>query len=392
METPAPTAAITAPPPPASRTEKRQLAIALVRDLRLSRAAVCRLVEEPKAWLGAGGLEAAALRVGVPAAQVSLARELAQNATREARREEEEAARRGLTILVRGADEDYPDALEDLALPPPVLYLSGRAEALVHRRAVAIVGARKMDAYGRDVARSFARELAKAGATIVSGFAIGVDSEAHDATLEAGGRTVAVLGCGLDIDYPRGSRARAAAIAQEGALITEFPLGCLPKPFNFPVRNRLIAALAQITLVIQARLRSGSLITANHALDLGRDVFAVPGRITDELALGVNNLIAEGAYLALCARDLIEKLGLAAPVPRQMKLDLPAEPAQPGEPGKKGKKTLLGCLAYAGEGKLAEELAEELGQTLDQVLGDLLELELEGRAERHPGPVYTLRR
>jgi DNA processing protein len=360
------------------------LLIAMNLDRRLGRPALCRLAGEIAAWTGAGDLASCARRIGVPAGQIARAREIGSRAARLAGEERRKAEELEVRILTR-ADHDYPAALEELALPPAVLYQRGRPEALAPRRALAIVGARKMDGYGRECARHFAHELAKAGVSIVSGFAIGIDSLAHDAAIEAGGATVAVLGCGLDIDYPAQSRARAAAIAEKGALISEFPLGWPPRPYNFPIRNRLIAALSGATLVIQAKLRSGSLITAHHALDLGRDVFAVPGRIFDELAMGTNNLIADGAHPARCAKDILERLGIEAPAAPLLATEAPA-PVKAGKPN-----PLLSCLAQHRDGMLAEDLAAELGQDLDQVLGTLLELELEGRVERRPGPLYVAR-
>lgn len=352
----------------------------------LTRPAFCRLALEMDTWLAEPDAAAAASRTGVPAGQIAKAWALLPAAARLAGEERGRAAGLGVHILTR-LDPGYPAALGELALPPPVLYLRGRPEALLARRAVAIVGSRRMDAYGGECARHFAGELARAGLPIVSGFAIGIDSLAHEIALENGGATLAVLGCGLDLDYPAGSRGRAASIAETGALITEFPLGCQPRPYNFPIRNRLIAALADATLVIQAKLRSGSLITAGHALDLGRDVFAVPGRIFDELAMGNNRLIADGAHPALCARDLLERLGIEAPSPKAARA-CPAATAAPPPPGN----PLLARLAAVPDGLLADDLATALDQPLDRVLGALLELELEGRVERRPGPLYVARR
>lgn len=377
----APLAALPSAVPPA--VPRRELLIAMNLGHRLTRPAFCRLALELDGWLDEPDPVAAAALVGVPAGQIVKARALLRDAGRLAAEELARAAARGIRILTR-LDDDYPEALAELALPPPVLYLRGRPEALTPRRAIAIVGSRRMDAYGRECTRHFAGELARAGVLIVSGFALGIDSLAHDTALEQGGATLAALGCGLDVDYPAGSRGRAAAIAETGALITEFPLGTQPRPFNFPIRNRLIAALADATLVIQAKLRSGSLITAGHALDLGRDVFAVPGRIFDELALGNNRLLADGAHPALCARDLLERLGVAAPPPAgEAGADREA-PFPAGNP-------LLTRLAQSRDGLLAEDLATATGQPLDRVLGGLLELELEGRIERRPGPLYVAR-
>lgn len=376
-----PSPASPSPPCPA-----RSLLIALSLGQRLARTAVCRLALDPAAWLGEANPAAAAARLGLPVAQVAKARQIARDAVRLAAEEEARAAALGCLILTR-LDDGYPPALAQLALPPPLLYLRGRPEALARRPSVAVVGARRMDGYGREAARHFAGALARAGVVVVSGFAIGIDSAAHDAALEEGGATVAVLGCGLDVDYPAGSRGRAAAIAEKGALITELPLGTPPRPLNFPIRNRLIAALAEATLVIEARLRSGSLSTAGHALELGRDVYAVPGRIFDELASGTNRLIADGAHPALGAADLLERLGIAAPAVPPAGSTAAASPRAPAF----SDHPLLAHLARTRDGMVAEDLADAVGQPLEQVLGALLELELAGRVDRRPGPVYVAR-
>ena len=366
----------------------RDLLIALNLAPKLSRAALCRLAVAPEVWQHEDP-KACAVKVGVPAGQIAKAKEAIRNASRIAADEQENARRQSVQILTRD-DAGWPRALTVLSMPPPVLYVRGRLETLDPARAVAIVGARRMDGYGRECTRRFARALAEAGFLIVSGFAMGIDSVAHDSTLEAGGATLAVLGCGLDLDYPRGSRPRAAAIAQTGALVTEFPLGWQPRPFNFPIRNRLIAAFADATLVVQAKARSGSLITAHHALDLGRDVYAIPGRILDELSQGTNHLIADGAFPALRPDDLLERLGVERPEsPKPASLSPRSEdPAPAGDPTQK----ILNLLAGTSDGKPAEDLSQALGIPLDQLLATLLELELEGKIVTDPGPVYVLRR
>lgn len=364
----------------------RELLIALNLAPKLSRAALCRLAAEPESWQHEDP-KACAVKVGVPAGQIAKAQEAARNAARIAAEEQERASRQSVQILTR-EDAAWPRALAALSLPPPVLYVRGRLETLDPARAIAIVGARRMDVYGRECTRRFARALAEAGLLIVSGFAMGIDSVAHDATLEAGGATLAVLGCGLDLDYPRGSRPRAAAIAKTGALITEFPLGWQPRPYNFPIRNRLIAAFADATLVVQAKARSGSLITAHHALDLGRDVFAIPGRILDELSQGTNNLIADGAFPALRPEDLLERLGVEQKAKPATKAGPDENSAPAGDPTQK----ILSLLAETADGRFAEDLSLTLGIPLDQILATLLELELEGKIVTDPGPVYVLRR
>jgi DNA processing protein len=257
---------------------------------------------------------------------------------------------------------------------------------------VAIVGSRRMDAYGREAATLFARELARAGLAIVSGFAHGVDAAAHRAALAApDGRTLAVLGTGLGVDYPRGHRRLGDEIAQRGALVTEFPCGARPQTWHFPVRNRLIAALASATLVVQAALRSGSLVTAHLALDLGRDVWAVPGRIFDELALGANGLLRDGAQLALDPRDLLESLPLAlrARLPELVphsSAGVRRDDPRPRPTGMAG--ATLEALV-PGEPRDPEEVAAAAKLGVQEVLGALLELELGGWVRRLPGPLFA---
>jgi DNA processing protein len=285
--------------------------------------------------------------------------------------------------LVTLADEGYPPALSQLAPPPPVLYLRGLRGELPAGPAVAIVGSRRADAYGREAAELFARSLAAAGVTVVSGFARGIDAAAHRGALAAGGPTVAVLGCGLGMDYPKGHGGLGDEIAARGALVTEFPCGLLPRAWHFPLRNRSIAALAAGTLVVQAALRSGSLITARHALDLGRDVWAVPGRIFDESSLGANALIREGAQLAQHPSDLLEVL-LPRAAARQ---PVPLFPAPGPEPPAGFAGQVLAAIP-PGETRVAEEIAVRLDAPVDRVLAALLELELGGVLKRMAGAVY----
>ena len=174
----------------------------------------------------------------------------------------------------------YPALLRELHDPPPRLYFRGGPAELLDLPAVAIVGARSCSPYGAQVARELARELGAAGVVVVSGLARGVDGEAHRGALAAGGLTVAVLGCGIDRDYPRAHAQLAGRIAESGAVVSEYPPGIEPSPWRFPARNRIVAGLARATVVVEARERSGALITADFALELGRDVFAVPGEIT----------------------------------------------------------------------------------------------------------------
>ena len=183
------------------------------------------------------------------------------------------------------------------------------------RPAVAIVGARACSAYGRQIARSLGRELAAAGLVVVSGLARGVDSEAHRGALEAAGTTVAVLGCGIDRDYPAANRELARQIAATGLVVSEYAPGVEPAPWRFPARNRIVAGLCAATVVVEARERSGALITADFALEEGREVFAVPGEITSALSAGSNALLRLGATPLTRAEDVLESFGLTAPEP-----------------------------------------------------------------------------
>jgi DNA processing protein len=194
------------------------------------------------------------------------------------------------------ADPAFPRALAAIFDPPAGLFLRGRAAPdLLDAPSIAVVGARSCSAYGAQVARLLGRELAAAGLVVVSGMARGVDGEAHRGALEAGGETVAVLGCGVDRDYPAAHADLARRICERGLIVSEYAPGVEPAPWRFPARNRIIAGLAAVTVVVEARERSGALITADLALEEGREVFAVPGEITSALSEGTNRLLALGA-------------------------------------------------------------------------------------------------
>jgi DNA processing protein len=229
-------------------------------------------------------------------------------------------AARGLRFVGRG-DRGYPALLRELHDPPPGLFLRGAAEAaLLTGRAVAIVGARACSSYGSQVARLLGRELAAAGLVVISGLARGVDGEAHRGALEAGGTTVAVLGCGVERDYPAAHAQLASRICERGLVVAEYAPGVEPAPWRFPARNRIIAGLAEATVVVEARERSGALITADFALEAGREVFAVPGEITSTLSSGTNALLRLGATPLTSADDVLEALGVEAAVSERREL------------------------------------------------------------------------
>jgi DNA processing protein len=208
----------------------------------------------------------------------------------------------------------FPRALASIFDPPAGLFLRGTAPAAVlDRPGVAIVGARSCSAYGAGVAQALGRELASAGLVVVSGLARGIDGAAHRGALEAGAPTVAVLGCGIDRDYPVAHAELARRVAATGLIVSEYPPGVEPAPWRFPARNRIIAGLAVAVVVVEARARSGALITADLALEEGREVFAVPGEITSSLSEGTNELVRLGATPLLRASDVLERFGVSAP-------------------------------------------------------------------------------
>ena len=222
--------------------------------------------------------------------------------------EMEKAEQAGVKVI-NWADPMYPPRLKEISDPPPVLYFRG--DILPEdERSVAVVGTRKATAYGREAALALSTDLARNGITIVSGLASGIDAIAHNAALEAGGRTIAVFGCGLDIIYPSGHSKLAGEIQRSGALVSEYPLGTRPKAGHFPMRNRIISGITLGTLVIEAPKHSGALWTVYHALEQNRDVLCVPGSIFSPASQGTNALIRDGAKLVLNYEDVLEELNL----------------------------------------------------------------------------------
>jgi DNA processing protein len=246
--------------------------------------------------------------------------------------------------------------------PPPGLFLRGAGDlALLSRPAVAIVGARACSGYGASIGRSLGRELARAGLVVVSGLARGIDAEAHRGALEAEGSTIAVLGCGIDRDYPAAHAELARRIAAKGLLVSEYAPGVEPAPWRFPARNRIVAGLSAATVVVEARERSGALITADLALEEGREVFAVPGEIGSALSAGTNALLKLGAALLTSSADVLDAYGLTPP-----------ESAEP--------EGLLDLLPAT-----ADELARRTGLPVGQVSQTLMQLELAGRLTVNDG-------
>ena len=268
----------------------------------------------------------------------------------------ERLAAGGYRFLPRSAPE-FPPLLRAIHDPPAGLFLRGALEPeLLSRPAVAIVGARASSGYGSSVARSLGRELAAAGLVVVSGLARGIDAEAHRGALDAAGTTVAVLGCGIDRDYPAAHAELARRVADAGLIVSEYAPGVEPAPWRFPARNRIVAGLCSATVVVEARERSGALITADLALEEGREVFAVPGEITSSLSAGTNALLKLGAALLTSAADVLASFGI--------------EPEQ----ARAESSPLLELLPAS-----ADELVRKTGLRADEIARALIELELEGR-------------
>jgi DNA processing protein len=285
------------------------------------------------------------------------------------------AATVGLDATCRH-DAAYPARLSDLAGPPAVLFAAGgeRLAVLLREPAVAIVGARRASAYGVEVARSLARGLSAAGVAVVSGMALGVDSAAHEGALEAGARTVAVLGGGADVPYPASKRVLHATLAEEAAVVSELPPDFRPRRWTFPARNRIIAALAELTVVIEAAERSGALITARIARDLGREVGAVPGHVTSPLAAGPNALLRDGAHLVDGPQAVLDLLfGVGA---RDVVL-------RAGDTGLEPR--LERTLRAVREGRDTVATLAAAGAAPPEVMATLGELELRGLVRRGPG-------
>ncbi|WP_432665068.1 DNA-processing protein DprA [Wukongibacter baidiensis] len=206
-------------------------------------------------------------------------------------------------------DDLYPDVLKDIPDPPHLLYERGRI-IKEDKNAIAIIGSRKCTSYGKNIAYKFAKELASYGITVVSGMAYGIDSAAHRGALDGGGRTIAVLGCSVDICYPKSNANLMRDIIENGAVISEYPLGTNPTPGNFPRRNRIISGLSKGVLVVEAGLKSGTLITVDFALEQGKDVFSIPGNINCSVSQGTNKLIKEGAKPVTCVEDILEEFNI----------------------------------------------------------------------------------
>lgn len=313
---------------------------------------------------------------------------------------------------------DYPAMLRNLYNRPAVLYCKGDLTCLQSSLAVAMVGARKFSEYGKRAAAYLAGGLAKQNTVIVSGLAVGIDTQCHYAALEAGGKTIGVLGCGIDIDYPKPNRALKTAVRQSGAVITEYPLGTPPYPDHFPLRNRIICGISHATVVIEAGKNSGSLITAQLAREQGKDLFAVPGSMFTPEAEGVNQLIKEGARLVDHVEDILSMYpqyhiplpyhsqhqphvqnqppvfpnpGIEAPLVQPAQISVvPPAPPKPPIPDGLSETSIAVYRLFDGEKRIVEDIIHAADLPVGEVLSALTELEIYGLIQSYPGRRFGL--
>lgn len=360
-------------PPSPLRHNDRLDWLRLIRSRRVGPATFFRLLEEHKS-------AAAALDALPQIARDTGVKDYCSFSHKAAYDEMANGQAIGLKLLCF-PDFEYPELLRNISAPPPVIWALGDT-SLLSRPAVAIVGARNASSLGTRMTRLLTKELGAAGFTIISGLARGIDTAAHSAALESG--TVAVQAGGIDVVYPRENAVLHDEIAAQGLRISENPLGLIPQARHFPQRNRIIAGLAQATLVVEGALRSGSLITAREAAELGRDVMAVPGNPLDPRAAGCNALIRDGAILIRSAQDVIDSLAsMTKPRqahPRQEKLPL----TLPDQISEKILK-LLSPIPIA-----EDSLIRDVGRPTSEITPHLTALELDGKIRRHPGGMLAL--
>lgn len=271
-------------------------------------------------------------------------------------------------------DSRFPERLREIPESPGCIYLKGRLPDPVEMT-VGIIGARDGTEYGKMVARTLAKELSEYGISIISGMAYGIDTAAHEGALLGGGKTYAVLGCGVDICYPAINKKLYSKIQEEGGIISEYPEGSPPLPHHFVARNRLIAGLSDILIVVEAKERSGTFITVDRALEQGKQVFVVPGRITDPLSRGCNRLLMEGASLCLSKEDILSCFSIEAGKDNERKPNLKGE-----------EKRIYNALDL--EGKHIDALYKELGIPLQSLYSVLVKMEIEGYCESFSSSYY----
>jgi DNA processing protein len=291
--------------------------------------------------------------------------------------------------LLTWDEPEYPQSLREIYDPPPLLYVRGNVE-LLNRHLISIVGSRRPTAYGNQMAEKLARDLADRGLVIVSGLARGIDSSAHKGALSsASGATIGVLGCGIDVIYPKENKKIFAEMEKRGAIISEFAMGTFPGPQNFPIRNRIISGMSIGVVVVEGAQYSGSLITARLAMEFGREVYGVPGNATQPTSFGPNQLIKQGAKLVTSWEDVIEEL----PTPIRAEL-LPIETANSDqrtmlvEQALEPNERILYDLLAQDEARMVDDLVERSGLTSSEVLASLFDLELKGVVRQLPGKQF----
>ena len=362
------------------------LALRAIRGL--GDATVCRLVQafgSPEAVLAAS-TDALMASGNVNASLAQALQRGPDHQTQQDINRELKTLERLRLSVVTCLDPDYPPRLRNIPDPPPLLFVSG-ALAQADHNAVAIVGARRATAAGRLLTEELSRDLASAGFTIVSGLARGVDAAAHRGAIAAGGRTVAVLGCGIDRTYPPEHQSLRKQIESNGAVVAELPLGSYPHGYHFPRRNRIISGMCLGVVVTEAAVQSGSLITARLAAEQGREVFAVPGFVKAENSRGPNGLIKQGAKLVENVQDIIDELlpQLDSPFRERLK-DRAPQPVEPQPPVGKEEATLYNLLSF--EPTHIDDLIAKSGLPAADVAALLLSMELKNFIRQLPGRSY----
>lgn len=336
----------------------------------------------PRAVLEAGPEQLASISGIRQAARAALAGSMREKIADKAAHELDETNRLGIKIITID-DPAYPELLRHIHRPPLVLYVKGSLDTL-SAAGIGIVGSRAASSYGRRIAAKMARELTSLGFTVISGMALGIDSEAHRAALESGGDTIAVLGCGLDVVYPQANRQLFERIPASGALVSEYPLSTRPDAFRFPARNRIISGMALGVLIVEASQHSGSLITAQHALDQGREVFAIPGQVDSIKSAGAHTLVQQGAKLVQSVEDITAELSVSAmpnPAHSGGKIGIPRPELTSAET-----ELLVFLEVYP---RAIDEIVRVSGLAPQKVSELLLMLELKGVVEAQPGQGFS---
>jgi DNA processing protein len=361
------------------------LALALTPGLGARMAGkLLREMGSPEAIFNASLTELEARRLPAAVAQALHTRQPLSAAAKELAQAQAAGVR-----LLTWDEPEYPQRLREIYDPPPLLYVRGNVE-LLQRHLISIVGSRRPTSYGNQMAEKLAKDLADRGLVIVSGLARGIDSSAHKGALSStAGATIGVLGCGIDVVYPKENKKIFAEMEQRGAIISEFAMGTFPGPQNFPIRNRIIAGMSLGVVVVEGAQYSGSLITARLAMEFGREVYGVPGNATQPSSFGPNQLIKQGAKLVTSWGDVIEEL----PTPIRADL-LPVETAnseqrtmlveQALEPNER----ILYDLLTTDEARQVDDLVERSGLTSSEVLASLFDLELKGVVRQLPGKQF----